>query len=71
MPADELIEQRLAAVETAVAEIQRRLAGDPKKKPNWVEVFTGSFKDDPVFAEIVEHGRAIRAADRPQEGDGS
>ena len=71
MPVDEIIEQRLAAVETAIAEIQRRLEGDPKPKRNWVEVFTGSFKDEPDFAEVVEYGRAIRAADRPKEDDGT
>jgi hypothetical protein len=60
----------LAAVETAVEEIQRRLAGDTKA-PNWVERFTGAFKDEPAFDEVVEYGRAIRAADRPREGDGS
>lgn len=71
MPVDEIIEQRLAAVETAIAEIQRRLEGDRKPKRNWVEVFTGSFKDEPDFAEVVEYGRAIRAADRPKEDDGT
>ncbi len=28
---------------------------------------TGSFKDEPAFEEVVEFGRAIRAADRPAE----
>ncbi len=70
MPTDEIIEQRLAAVETAVEEIQRHLSCDTKA-PNWVERFTGSFKDEPAFAEVIEYGRVIRAADRPREGDGS
>jgi hypothetical protein len=70
MPMDALIERRLAAVEAAVAEIQHQLAG-VTPAPNWVERFTGSFKDEPAFAEVVEYGRAIRAADRPQEGGGS
>jgi hypothetical protein len=64
------IEERLAAVEAAVEEIQRRLACD-NAAPNWVERFTGAFKDEPAFAEVVEYGRAIRAADRPRDGDGS
>ena len=61
------IEQRLAAVETAVAELQRCFDSAPKAANNWVERFTGSFKDEPAFAEVVEYGRAIRIADRPQE----
>jgi hypothetical protein len=68
MPLDTLIEQRLSAVEKAVAEIQRRL-GDEAAAPNWVERFTGSFKDEPAFAEVVAYGRAFRSADRPPEGD--
>jgi len=66
MPTDALIEQRLTAVEKAVAELQKRL---PATGPasNWLERFTGSFKDEPAFAEVVELGWALRAADRPTE----
>jgi hypothetical protein len=70
MASDVSIEQRLAAVETAVAEIQRRLEDEPPVS-NWVERFTGAFKDEPAFAEVVAYGRALRMADRPQEGDGT
>jgi hypothetical protein len=70
MPTDETIEQRLAALEAAIAEIQRRLACE-SKVPNWVERFTGAFENEPAFAEVVEYGRAIRAADRPHEDGGS
>jgi hypothetical protein len=69
MPSDALIEQRLAALEAAVGELQRRVAAGPRAA-NWVERFTGSFKDEPAFAEVVEYGRALRSADRPREGDG-
>ncbi|HEV3255873.1 MAG TPA: hypothetical protein VG013_03235 [Gemmataceae bacterium] len=64
MPTDVSIEQRLAAVETAVAELQRRLAAGPST-PNWLETVTGSFKDEPAFDEVLAYGRALRAADRP------
>jgi hypothetical protein len=64
MSADESIEQRLAAVERAVADLQRQLAS-PAPAPNWLARFTGAFKDEPAFAEVVEYGRALRAADRP------
>lgn len=64
MPTDTLVAQQLKAVESAVGELQKRLsAAGPN--PNWLERFTGSFKDEPAFAEIVEIGRALRAADRP------
>jgi hypothetical protein len=68
MPAGS-IEQRLAAVERAIAEIQQQLKSGAQTV-NWIERFTGSFKDEPAFAEVVEFGRAMRAADRPPE-DGS
>jgi len=69
MPTDVLIEQRLTAVEAAIADIQHRLAGSPPAS-DWVERFRGAFKDEPAFAEVVAHGRAIREADRPREDQG-
>jgi hypothetical protein len=66
MPTDASLERRLEALESAVAELQRRLASGVTAA-NWLERFTGSFKDEPAFAEVVAHGRALRAADRPQE----
>ncbi len=35
--------------------------------PNWLERLTGSMKDEPAFAEVLEYGRTIRQADRPPE----
>src|SRR5947209_695945 len=69
MPSDESIEQRLAAVERAVADLQRQMASS-MPVPNWLARFTGAFKDEPAFAEVVEYGRAIRTADRPPEDAG-
>lgn len=69
MPAGTLIEQRLSAVEAAVVELRHRLATCPPTA-SWVERFTGSFKDEPAFTEVVEYGRAIRSEDRPREGGG-
>jgi hypothetical protein len=63
MQSETLIEQRSSAVENAVAEIQRRLAHEAPPA-NWVERFTGSFKDEPAFAEVVSYGRALRSAYR-------
>jgi hypothetical protein len=68
MPADTFVEQRLTALEAAVVELQNRLATGAQA-PSWLERFTGSFKDEPAFAEVVEYGRSIRSSDRPREGD--
>ncbi len=67
----DLFAQRLTAVETAVSELQRRLATLPPT-PDWVEQISGAFKDDPAFAEVVALGRAFRMAEPfpepPEEG---
>ena len=57
-----LFAQRLTAVETAVIELQRRLATLPPA-PDWVEQISGAFKDDPAFEEVVALGRAFRMAE--------
>jgi len=63
MPNEAMFEQRLAAVESAIGEIQR-LLGSRAQQPNWLDRVTGSMKDEPAFAEVLEYGRAIRQADR-------
>ena len=70
MPTETLIEQRISAVEAAVAEIQRRLP-PPSSAPNWLDQVIGTFKDEPAFEEVIAYGRAFRAADRPPEDAGS
>jgi len=60
MSTSSIIEERLAAVEAAVTELQRRLANLPPA-PNWLEQVTGSFKDEPAFEEVLAFGRALRA----------
>jgi hypothetical protein len=66
MPEEVTLEQRLAAVEVAVRELQR-IIFSRAPAPNWLERVTGSMKDEPAFAEVLEYGRAIRQADRPPE----
>ena len=53
------LEERLLAVETALKEIQRRLATLPPA-PNWLDEIIGSFKDEPAFEEVIAFGRAFR-----------
>jgi hypothetical protein len=67
MPTDVMIEERLRSLETAVVEIQHRLETGITTS-DWVERFTGAFKDEPAFAEVIAYGRAVREADRPHEG---
>lgn len=64
-----VIEQRLAAVEQAVVELQDRLAGG-SHAANWVERFRGAFKDEPAFDQVIEYGRALRTAHHPGEESG-
>jgi len=58
----ERLEERLTAVETAVSEIQRRLATLPPA-PDWLEQIIGSCKDEPAFEEVIALGRALRMAE--------
>jgi hypothetical protein len=62
------IEDRLAAVESAVAEIQRRMAR-PVPSSDWLQQLIGSFKDEPAFDEVLAYGREMRERDRPPEED--
>jgi hypothetical protein len=66
MASDAQIEQRLAAVEVAVRELQQRLTVLPPAA-NWLERISGSFKNEPAFEEVLEYGRALRVADHPPE----
>lgn len=54
------VEQRLASLEAAIAELQRQIAPMPK---NWLQQITGSFKDEPAFEEVLSYGQAIRQGD--------
>jgi hypothetical protein len=55
------LEQRLAAIETAIAQLQQHLA--TPQPTNWLQQITGSFKDEPAFDEILNYGQAIRQGD--------
>jgi len=56
------LEARLVAVETALKEIQHRLAALPPA-PNWLDAIIGSFKDEPAFDEVIALGRAFRESE--------
>lgn len=61
------LEERVAAVEVAVRELQQALLAR-KPAPDWLDYVIGSMKDEPAFDEVLTHGRAIRESDRPAEG---
>jgi hypothetical protein len=52
------LEERLAAVEAAIAELQEQVT--ISQPTNWLQQITGSFKDEPAFEEVLTYGRAIR-----------
>ena len=64
------LEARLLAVETALSEIQRRLATLPPT-PNWLEQIIGSFKDEPAFDEVIAFGRTFRRGELLPEDTGA
>ncbi len=64
------LEERLTAVETALSEIQRRLA-TLAPAPNWLEQIIGSFKDEPAFDEVIAFGRTFRRGELPPEDTGA
>jgi hypothetical protein len=61
-----LLEQRLAALERAVAELQQRLAVAAPAS-NWLENIGGRISDEATFLEAMELGRAFRQSDRPPD----
>jgi hypothetical protein len=55
------LEERLALVEAAIAELQKQVV--TPQPNNWLQQITGSFKDEPAFEEVLTYGRAIRQGD--------
>ncbi len=55
------LEERLAAVEAAISELQKQI--ETPQPTNWLQQITGSFKDEPAFEEVLAYGRAIRQGD--------
>ena len=70
MSAEPTIEQRLAALEAAVKELQSRLPPPPVAAPNWLDKVIGSVSDSEAFEQALEYGRAYRYADRPPDEPG-
>lgn len=63
MPKPQTIEERLATVESELADLKRRLKSDADGR-SWMERIAGTFKDDPEFDEIVRLGQGFRKSAR-------
>jgi hypothetical protein len=61
MTANTSLEERLAAVEAAITQLQQQI--EISQQINWLQQITGSFKDEPAFEEVLAYGRAIRQGD--------
>ena len=61
MSSNSSLEERLTAVEAALAELQKQVSAP--QPVNWLQQMTGSFKDEPAFDEVLAYGRAIRQGD--------
>ena len=55
------LEERIAAVESAITELQKQVANP--QPTNRLQQITVSFKDEPAFEEVLALGRAIRQGD--------
>ena len=52
------LEERIAAVEAAIVELQKQVV--IPQSTNWLQQIIGSFKDEPAFEEVLAYGRVIR-----------
>jgi hypothetical protein len=68
MPAEKTIEERLAALEATVKEIQDRLGSPPSAERWWEKI--EPVTDIEAFRQMLEYGRAYRNADRPPDEPG-
>ncbi len=58
--AERTLEQRVAALERTVAELQLKHTTAPPANGNWWEQIGPSFNNDPVFEEMLAYGRYFR-----------
>jgi hypothetical protein len=58
------LKDRVATLETEVAQLKAKLEGSASKEPWWHQIW-GSFADDPAFQEAMHLGRQYRESQRP------
>jgi hypothetical protein len=54
------IEKRLAALESEVAELRKKISPARDANQPWWEINAGEFANDPMFEEAMELGRQYR-----------
>lgn len=54
------IEKRLAALESEVAELRKKISPDRESIKPWWEINSGEFANDPMFEEAMGLGRQYR-----------
>jgi hypothetical protein len=59
------LEQRVAALEHQIAELQGKRSVPPVK--SWLESIYGAFANDPVYDEAMRLGREYRESLRPKD----
>ena len=66
--ANETLEQRVAALEKTLADIQSQISRlSPVVKDNWLPAVLGRFKDNPDYEEVVRLGREFREGRLPED----
>ena len=59
------LEARVAALETEVAQLKRKLEEQETIRP-WWEQITGTFQDDPIYERAMQLGQQYRQSLRPK-----
>ena len=59
------LEQRVAALETEVAQLKRKLQEQETISP-WWEQIAGTFQNDPIYERAMRLGRQYRQSLRPK-----
>ena len=60
------LQQRVAALETEVALLKKRIEATEKPGDPWLEKVWGAFANDPAFEEAMRLGREYRESLRPK-----
>lgn len=60
------LRDRVAALETEVARLKRKIDAAEKRDDPWLEHVWGVFANDPAFEEAMRLGREWDESDRPK-----
>ena len=60
------LEERVAALEAEVARLKEKLKSAANASQPWWEQISGTFANDPIYAEAMRLGRDYRESQRPK-----